>query len=1308
MQEDVSAARLLPYVSNIALQWDPDLTPPSSRSVDGTLAFVDISGFTRLTEMLSANGKAGAEELTTLLDATFIELLAIARRHGAELVKWGGDAVLLLFTGPQHPAHAVAAAGRMQQAMRTIGRLRTSVGTCRLRMSVGIHSGSFDFYLVGTRHRELVLTGPSAALTARLEGTAEAGQVLVSRDTAGLLPGDVLGEAKGEGVLVTAVPRTDVVSETVPADDADPRPLISRALAEHLGTGSVDSEHRQVAVAFIEFSGVQAVHRAGGAEALAAALHDLVSLVQERCEHHQVTFWETDIGGDGGKIMLVAGAPTSSGDDVGALLCVVREVVDAAGRLSLRAGVNSGRVFAGDFGPANRRTFTVKGDAVNLAARLMARAGTGEIYVADAALERSRVPFAAAPLEPFLVKGKTKPVRAHQLLAATAGAGDPLGRPTSRPPLAGRERELAHLGGLLTSARHGSGACVEIVGPPGIGKSRLVEEVTAQAQGWTVLTTRCDAYREGIPYAPLRDLVRQALGAADDTGAAETGTLLTETVQRIAPALAPWLPLLGLVVGADVPPTEAVEHLDQRFRRPRLEAVTTEFLHALLARPTLVVVDESHLMDEASSSLLRRLAAEVDRTPWLVMLARRADGPTPPLADDGLAGRLDLEPLAADAVARLTQDATHEHPLPPHERAALVQRSGGNPLFLLELLAAARSSSTEGLPDTVEGVLAAQIDALAPADRRLLRAASVLGVEVSLTVLQEMLDEPLTPARIAALQGFLEPDRPGTVRFRHNLVREAAYESLPFTRRRALHATAGHVLRRGAGSDDGEIAPLLALHFEQAGDTAAAWRYARLGGRRAAAVYGHVDAAQLYSRALRAGRAVRDLPGSELLEVAEALGDSRTHLGDFDGAEAAYRQAAGWAVHGLDRARLGYKSALAVERRGEYRRCLRRLTVAERLLDVDSNDAAPTGADANGAAPTGHDPSESDRSAAGRRLRAEIRAQYGLVRHRQGKGLDAVRLLREAVALAERADPEVLVTALLHLDIAELTLGLPSEGEHVRRAVQVLEHVGGLPWLEARALNQLGIRAYFAGHWEEAVRHYSASREACERAGDQWTAAVEAGNIAEVLGDQGHLAEAQVALDEALHTFRAAGTSGFVADGTRLLGRLAARQGDLDRAEELLGAARSIFADDGQRLQSALTDAMLAEARLLCDDPSTALDRAVAALEQAATLPGRGMVLPLLHRVAGIARIRLGDVDAGLRHLQASIEESRERNAAYELALSLRARAEVPDRAAPEAAAEADEIAARLGLVAGAGLRAVVPAPRTALDLAPATTVHTT
>ena len=143
---------------------DAECAPQADR---GSLAFVDISGFTALTERLSKKGKVGAEEMNDLLNECFTELLSVAYDQGAGVIKWGGDAVLLLFDGGEHEARACRAALDMQRTMRSVGKLRTSSGLVTLRMSVGIHSDAFDFFLVGDLHRELVITGPARAQRSR-------------------------------------------------------------------------------------------------------------------------------------------------------------------------------------------------------------------------------------------------------------------------------------------------------------------------------------------------------------------------------------------------------------------------------------------------------------------------------------------------------------------------------------------------------------------------------------------------------------------------------------------------------------------------------------------------------------------------------------------------------------------------------------------------------------------------------------------------------------------------------------------------------------------------------------------------------------------------------------------------------------------------------------------------------------------------------------------------------------------------------------------------------------------------------------
>jgi class 3 adenylate cyclase len=1233
---------LAPYVSRLALSWPAG--GQQFQLLEGSLAFIDISGFTHLSEILAARGKVGAEELTGLLDRVFAELIQLAYEASGELVKWGGDAILVFFAAPGHLERAVAATWRMQQRMEKIGRLKTSAGPFRLAMSVGVHSGLFHFFLVGSRHRELVLAGPGATATAAMEAAAQAGEILVSSATAGLLVAPALGPRKGPGYLVVGPPK-----EPPARPPAGPGPtgqpagdFLPEAIREHLLAGPLEAEHRQVAVGFIDFSGTDALLGETGPSAVAAELGSLIGRAQDACARRGVSFWETDIAEGGGKVMLVAGAPSASDDDAGRLLGALRDVVGGGGRLGLRAGANYGRAFAGNFGPPYRRTYSVKGDAVNLAARLMAKAAPGEVLVSEAALWRSRARFEAEEVEPFLVKGKAAPVCAYRL-------GQPRARRAGRPkkgagfPFLGRERELEVLVTGLGAAAGGKGSCAVLEGPPGIGKSRITEELMKSATGFRALSATCDEYRSTTPYAAFRDLGRQCLSVGSDASPQAVGRALTELVARRAPELAAWLPLVAGPLDAEVPATAESNALEERFRRLRLEEAFIGFLRAALAGPSIIAIDDAHYMDPASAELLERLLGQLPSLPWLVLLSRW-QGPEGALPGQGEGITwVEVGPLPDSAVAQLLNVASEAEPLPPHRSVALSARSGGNPMFLLELVAHDRRLGPEGaLPDTVEGAVAAQIDRLAPPQRRLLRAASVLGLQFSAATLAEMAGEADIGRRLQDLGEFLVENGPGTVQFRHGIVREAAYEGLAYSRRQELHARAGEILEKQAGEATAEVAALLALHFSHAGHHRAAWRYARLAAERAWALYATVEASTFFEQALAAGRALKDVPPSDLLAVAEALGEARARLGELARAKDAFRLACRWATAPEEHARLYYKVAQVAERAGHYQLALRMLSLAERALGRDDVGSA--------------------------QLRAELRGHYGLVRNRQGRGEEAVRLLQEAWQLAESAGAaEVAADILLNLDYAELSIGRGGDGDRAHKALDYLRSLGTRPWLEGRALNLLGIRAYFAGRWSEAARYYAEARAAVERAGDLWGGAIYSGNIAEILSDQGHLAEAETLLLDALRTYRAVGTPSFIGYGTLLLGRLAARLGQAGRARSLLEEARRIFAADGEALGAVHAKALLAESLLLAGDLEGASSEAAEALAEAGKLAGRDTLAPLLLRVLGVAGAGRGEgAERARGYIEQSIEVARARGSAYELALSLQAMADLWPASVPE------------------------------------------
>jgi class 3 adenylate cyclase len=723
-------------------------------------------------------------------------------------------------------------------------------------------------------------------------------------------------------VLLRAEPHGHTrASSTTHADvqSLDLSGYVPLTVRNHVLGGGGEPEHRRATVAFIRFDGADGFIARHGMEALAGALHGLVSETQAAVEQQGITFLGSDIDKDGGRLILVAGTPRATENDDERMLRALRRVADAKLRLPIRFGVNRGPVFAGDIGPPYRRTYTVMGDTVNLAARLMTAAKPGAILATDGVLDASATTFDTVALEPFYVKGKAKPVQAY---AIGAVSGVKRSRSAETGPFIGRDREMTILFQAVDSARSRRGRLVEIVGRPGMGKSRLLLEIRDRAPELVAASASCELYEASTAYFPWKRLLRRLVGVGDGDSPDHGAKRLRELVESSAQELSPWLPLIGLVMDLPIEATPETEQLDDRYRRERLHQVLGQFLDAILPSCALLEIDDAHWMDEPSRDLLFAVAQDVGFRPWAICVTRREVETGFVAAPQPTTISLYLEPLALNDVTELLSAATEESPLPPHEIAALAKRSGGNPLFLRELVTAARSSDGVGdLPDSLGGVINAQIDRLAPRDRLLLRQASVLGSAFTADLLEAMLPpETPVPGRDvwSRLGDFIQVDDQG-FRFRNALIRDAAYEGLPFRTRRDLHARVGASIERAAGGEMEEFAEVLSLHYFYAQRYVEAWIHSKLAGDRARAKYANVEAAAFYSRALAAARRVEDVPQEEIVRVTEAMGDAHEAVGEFGKAGDAYRSVR--KLLGQDRvaeARILLKEAWIPESSGRY------------------------------------------------------------------------------------------------------------------------------------------------------------------------------------------------------------------------------------------------------------------------------------------------------------------------------------------------------------------------------------------------------
>jgi class 3 adenylate cyclase/tetratricopeptide (TPR) repeat protein len=1247
---------LMPYVPRLVVDWLSETPEVRHRVIAGTCMFADISGFTALTERLAERGKAGAEEMGELLNATFDALLTAAYDYGANLVKWGGDAVLLLFDGDGHAIRASQAAWEMQAVMRRRGKLATSAGVVRLGMSIGIHSGNFDFLLVGSRFRELIVTGPGSTATAHMEKIAERGQIVISAATRVALPVGCVGSAVEDGWLLTSPPgAVRVPNKSRPPVTVDLGVAFCDPLRDHLAGGTVDHEHRRVTIGFIEFSGTDALLEREGPAALAAAVALVVDAVQDAAAASGITVLSSDLCENGGKIIVASGVPRSVGDDESRVLSVVRRVVVSGGRLALRAGVNSGRVFAGDYGPRYRRVYSVTGDCVNLAARLMAKAEPGQVIAMPEVVEASRTQFDTTALPPFPVKGKTAPIEALLIGSPQRAAAV---TSSNRLPIVGRDHELAVLVGAVDRAVRGTGTVVEIVGGPGIGKSRLLEELTDRVNA-RVLWADGEVYGTTTPYQPMQRLLRHALELADDVDDHVVASALRDLTARVAPDLLPMLPLIGVVAGVDFPDTDEVTALDQEVRKARLEAVVSDLLGRLLTTPVVLVLNDLYLMDEATIDLLRKLASDVVGRPWLIIATRRPETSSPFGASQPLTA-LRIEPLDELAAAELIASSDLESSLSPRRIRELVERAGGNPLFLRELVISARSGADlSDLPDSVEGVIAAHIDRLVPARRRWLRAASVLGMTLDMDLLSAVLDDDTDPAAVAPdMTDFLEAGADGQWRFTHHLVRVAAYEGLPYRRRTELHARTADLLEQRSGGHADMYADLLSTHCFHGEKFERAWHYSRIAAERARGHYALAEAAECYRRALTSASRVADAQPGAVAQVCEDLAVVYLDLGERVKSDQALaqgrRQAKG---NPLLEASLGLRTATHREQSGKYTDALRWVTKARALL-------------------AGREDMES------LRLLAQLAELAASARFRQGRYVDAIADAHAALVLARRCgDRRTEAQALTVRELAGATIGLPFDVSRLDECIAIYTELGDVRG-QARAYNWFGGCAYYAGHWDEAVNFFQRAERAYWKAGREYDAATNAANRAEVLIAQGHLEEVDEILTNAMTVWRSTDSTSAVGFGLMLRGQAQLARGEADTALLSLTEARAIRAELRETDDVVTTDAVIAECHLRLGDLPAALRCADDALARAGVgAPGT----PLLLRVRGEALVGAGRDTEGRVALRASLAEARGRNARHDVAHALAALLADDPAAPPKERAEWQreyaEVVELLGLV---------------------------
>jgi class 3 adenylate cyclase/tetratricopeptide (TPR) repeat protein len=507
----------------------------------------------------------------------------------------------------------------------------------------------------------------------------------------------------------------------------------------------------------------------------------------------------------GDAVMAVFGVPVVHEDDAMRAIRAAAELREAMGPLSeeiareygttlaMRMGVNTGQVVTG----TEERLAT--GDAVNVAARLEQNAHAGEILLGEATLAHVRDAVVVEPLAPLELKGKSAPVSAWRLRAVLDHEVERL----SAVPMVGRERELRRLKDMFAQAvRRRSCRLVTVLGAAGVGKSRLVGEFLGTLDGASVLQGRCLSYGDGITYWPVVEVVRQLQPRLEE--------LVSDP--RVMAALR------GLL-GADraVSSTEEIAWAVRKL----LEAAAAE-------QPVVCVLDDVNWGEETFLELIEQVTALARDVPLFVVCMAR-----PELLDrrPGWGGgslnatNVLLEPLSSDQTDTLIEELLGDVALETTLQDRIREAAEGNPLFVEEMIAMLRDTPAAeiSVPATIQALLASRLDQLDSGEREVLERGAVEGRTFHRGAVQTFASENLQIGAVLASlvrKDLVRPDLPqlpgeDAYRFRHVLIRDAAYDALPKASRAELHERlAGWLEERSA--DVLEADELLGYHLEQA------------------------------------------------------------------------------------------------------------------------------------------------------------------------------------------------------------------------------------------------------------------------------------------------------------------------------------------------------------------------------------------------------------------------------------------------------------------------------------------------------------
>lgn len=1154
-----------------------------------TTLFIDISGFTLMTETLMKSGEEGAEILSTILNRLFNQLEDVIYTHEGSISTFAGDAFTAIFpisaTGDRAEAtkeslrKAFWCARKVQSIFKTNYLQNTRLGNFQFSAKIGMACGQVNWGIVGQQNKAYFFRGDAIEWCSDAQTLARTGECIVHQSIVDCTP-ENFATFHPVGDSFFRLDDIHIANFPVKYTDFDiPNDIASFFLPDSVLHFRQTGEFRNAVSVFISFSGMDTYEQ----------LDRFITIILRYIKQFSGYFNKIDFGDKGGIVLCVFGAPIAYENNVDRSLDFVLSIRNELANepelsgTSFKIGITYGVVFAGIVGGEKRCEYSVLGDTVNLAARFMSRANTGDIWVSERIYQHSDRGYEFEHLGDYTFKGKTNAIPVYKLLSKKA-----ISSRSYSGMFVGHTTEMNRADRFIQRIRKSDngkprfGGILYIIGEAGIGKSRLVYELKKKHYYLNWLPLTCDGILRK-PFNPFfqcfsqffhqspnnsLDTNRQAFdriyeGLIEETTDAD----INAELKRLKSIMAGFLNIHY--------PNSIYAQLDPKLRYDNTLYAFKEVFKALsLKQPIVLEIDDLHWIDPDSVHALEILCRGIESFPILLI------GISRPVREQTLAG--DLPPMDAEEIQlgtlnneniRIFTESRLSGQVSPQLLEMLIARTQGNPFFLEQTLLFFQETGiisphkkghkqtwsinrTEAdIPATINDLLIARIDRLSDRLKQVIQTAAVIGREFDVKLLSQVMQKIDRRFVFDELHEYLELGEKENIWtlftelhyiFSHTLLQDAVYRMQLKKRRRELHETVAEQIEQISPGDE-EVYADLAFHYEKAEIREQTLKYYRLAADFFKESYKNERGLEFYDKLLELwDETLHFLPLDQaeieitaenrpqfqtVVDILARKGDLLKLIGLNDEAQLVFEQAYKLSVLLQDEVRIGRINGLLgliYYSRGEYDQAL---ALLQEQFDISKKHH-----DKNG-------------------MSGAI-GYIGGVHLARGQFDKAMDSFKEKLALSEEIDAtNEMARALGYIGmIYDMSGDHKQAHDYYDQQLRLCEKLGDKLLIANVNINK-GALYQSTGKYNEARSCYQTALDVSNELGYKREISIAIGNLGDVYGELGDYGEAIRCFEQKLRYSEELGDRVETAIAIGNMGAIYLKKGDLTRAGEFLDRA---------------------------------------------------------------------------------------------------------------------------------------------------------